>query len=87
MSKTSKKNNRVYYCGRCKKRIGGKVFYRYPHVFENPESNSVKDAIWYRLMVFCEPCMKIFDKNSDAMRAKYMYRDNKKLIKFYEQYL
>jgi len=72
-------------CCRCGVWIAGKPFFRYPHVFDKP-SNSVYDAIWSKILYFDESCVRIFDKNNEEMRSKYMYINNEKLIKFYEQY-
>lgn len=81
-----KKKRKKYKCDRCgKEEI--KPFYRYPHVWKRLKNgDSCKKAVYSCLLIFCESCMKIFDDLNEGMRLKYMYKDNNKLIKFYDQY-
>ena len=72
-------------CDRCGK-TGNKFHWRYPHIWDQP-SNTCLNAIWSKILVFCEDCQPIFDKLDTDMRLKYLYKDNAKLIKFYEQYV
>ena len=72
-------------CDRCKNIIVGKSHYRYVFVWKEP-SNTTFNADYSKMLVFCEKCQQIFDKLDDEMRLKYLYKDNKTLIKFYEQY-
>ena len=63
-------------------------FYRYPHIFKKPIiSRTHDDAIWAKMLIFCNKCIIIFDKLNEDMREKYLYKNNNTLIKFYEQYL
>ena len=79
------KRKKTFYCDRCKNKISKKLFYRYPHVWEKP-SNTCLDSTYSVLLMFCHKCIIIFDKLNEDMRNKYLYHNNKKLIKFYEQY-
>jgi len=76
-----------YLCGRCKKIIINKPFYRYPHVWATPRrSQSCSEAIYAKIIILCNKCLPVFDKFDAEMRGKHLYTDNDSLIKFYEQY-
>lgn len=84
-----KKRSKVFTnCDRCEQKLNKskRLNLRYVFIQRSRFSNSVNDNIYSKLLCFCDMCLKIFDEINYKMRESYLYEDNQRLIKFYEQY-